>query len=436
MLESSLKATALGSLRGARNAHVPTCTLRFLRSGVTPDSKQHSAFARYALRLLPHTRHFALAILASIIALASTSLLAQSGEAQRQAQQVQTQRKLDAVRAQIAQLAQQQHATAAQRDSINATLTQQAQQLNDAARALHDTDAGIANLTSSLAQLASQRFESDRKLSGEREALAQLLRAAYALNRGSDLSMLLGSQDIARIARALAYSRYFQQDREQRIRALLADVARLDQVKQGIEADQAALRAQREQRATQARSVEQARDAQQKLLAQADAQLAQQRDTLAALQSEQQDLNKLLEKLKDVFADIPKQLGDEKPFAQSQGSLPWPASGAVRAGSGVLEHGLLISAKAGTAVHAIAYGRVAWADFMRGFGMLVIVDHGGGYLSLYGNNEAALVEVGDWVKPGQAIATVGRGQQQAGAYFELRKDGQPVDARAWLKPLH
>jgi septal ring factor EnvC (AmiA/AmiB activator) len=137
--------------------------------------------------------------------------------------------------------------------------------------------------------------------------------------------------------------------------------------------------------------------------------------------------------LKDVFADIPKQLGAEKPFAQMKGDLPWPASGAVRAGSGVLEHGLLIGARPGTAVHAVAYGRVAWADFMRGFGELVIVDHGGGYMSLYGNNEAALVEVGDWVKPGQSIATVGRGQQQAGAYFEIRKDGKPVDARDWLK---
>lgn len=374
---------------------------------------------------------FQLGLLCAFALSALATVHAQTDQVQRKAQQVQAQQKLDAVRAQIAQLAASQHATAAQRDSINATLAQQAQQLNDVARALHDTDAAIAAKSAALAQLRDRRAELEKRLSGQRAALAELLRAAYALNRGSDLSMLLGEHDLARIARALAYSRYFQRDRVQRIRGLLTDVARLDQVKQGIAAAQAALRAQREQRAAQSRSLEQARAAQQQLLAQADAQLARQRDKLAALQAEQQDLNKLLEKLKDVFADIPRQLGGERPFAQLQGHLPWPASGAVRAGSGVLEHGLLMAAKPGSAVRAVAYGRVAWADFMRGFGMLVIVDHGGGYLSLYGNNEAALVEVGDWVKPGQAIATVGRGQQ-AGAYFELRKDGRPVDARDWL----
>ncbi|HET6914290.1 MAG TPA: peptidoglycan DD-metalloendopeptidase family protein [Rhodanobacteraceae bacterium] len=372
------------------------------------------------------------ALACAVLLIAVSNAHAQSDDAQRKAQQVQTQQKLDAVRAQIAQLAASQRATAAQRDQINATLATQAQQLNDASRALHDTDAAIEAKSQSLAQLQDQRAQLESRLSGQREALAQLLRAAYALDRGGDLSLLLGDEDVSRIARALAYSRYFQHDRVQRIRELLSDVAKLDQVKQGIESEQAALRAQREQRAQQAQALEQARDAQQKLLAQADAQLAQQKDQLAALQRQQQDLNQLLEKLKDVFADIPKQLGGERPFAQLKGDLPWPATGAVHAGTGVLEHGVLVAARPGTAVHAVAYGRVAWADFMRGFGELVIVDHGGGYMSLYGGNEAALVEVGDWVKPGQAIATVGRGPQQ-GAYFELRKDGKPVDAKEWLK---
>lgn len=380
------------------------------------------------------SRHFQVGLLCALTLLASINVRAQTDEVQRKAQQAQAQQKLTAVRAQIAQLALQQHATAAQRDSINATLAQQALQLNEAARALLDSDAGIEAKSAALAQLQDQHAALELKLSGQREALAQLLRAAYALNRGSDLSMLLGDEDISRIARALAYSRYFQRDRVTRIRALLGDVARLDKLQQGIEADQAALRAQRAQRVAQSQALEQARDAQQKLLGAADTQLVQQREKLAELQAAQEDLNKLLEKLKDVFADIPKQLGGEQPFAQLKGALAWPTNGAARTGTGILGHGLLIATPAGSAVHAVAYGRVAWADFMRGFGMLVIVDHGGGYMSLYGNNEAALVEVGDWVTPGQAIATVGRGQQQAGAYFEIRKDGKPVDVRKWLKP--
>lgn len=355
-------------------------------------------------------------------------------DAQRKAQQAQAQAKLDAVRTQIAQIAQQQKAVAAQRDSINTTLGSQAQQLDDAARALHDTDTAIDQKTASLAQLQDEQSQLQTKLATQRAALAQLLRAAYALNRGSDLSLLLGDEDVAAMARALAYSRYFQHDRVQRIRSLLADAMRLDQVKTTIDADRSALQKERDARTLKQQALQQARDAQQHLLTAADAQLSQQQDKLAALQTDEQSLNQLLEKLKDVFADIPKQLGSEQPFAQLRGKLPMPVNGAVHAGSGPLAHGVLIAAKPGSDVRAVAYGRVAWADFMRGYGELVIIDHGNGYMSLYGNNESALVEDGDWVKPDQAIATVGRGQGQAGAYFEIRKDGKPVDAKDWLKP--
>ena len=188
------------------------------------------------------------ALACAIPLLVFSSTYAQTDEAQRKAQQAQTQQKLDAVRAQIAQLAAARRATGTQRDQINATLARQAQQLNDAARALHETDAAIEAKSQSLAQLQDQRSRLESRLSGQRAALAQLLRAAYALNRGSDLSLLLGDEDVSRIARALAYSRYFQHGRVQRIRALLADVAKLDQVKQGIESEQAALRTQRGQR--------------------------------------------------------------------------------------------------------------------------------------------------------------------------------------------
>jgi len=369
-----------------------------------------------------------------LCAFCATPARAQSDDAQRQTQRVETQKKLDAVRAQIEEIAQQQRTTAAQRDQVDAALAGQAAQLSDASRALDETDAAIAQESSEFAQLQDRHAQLQTKLAGQREALADLLRAAYALNRDSDLSLLLGDEDISRISRALAYSRYFQHDRVQRIRSLLGDLAKLDRLQRGIEADQSMLQQQHKERATRAQTLQQARDEQQKLLAQADAQLAQQKDQLAALRRQQQDLDRLLEELKDLFADIPRQLGGERAFAQLRGELPWPASGRAHPGGGPLAHGLLIDAAAGTPVHAVAYGRVAWADFMRGYGMLVIIDHGNGWMSLYGNNEAAQVEVGDWVKPGQAIAKVGRGEDQAGAYFELRKDGKPVDAKAWLKP--
>ena len=348
------------------------------------------------------------------------------------AREVVTRAKLTEVRAEIARIADAQHATATKRDAINAKLAAQATQLNQAANAVRESDTSIAAKTAALADLEQQRTALEQKLSGQRTALADLLRAVYTLNRGTDLAMLLGDDDIAKIDRALVSSRYFQHDRVARIRALLGEVAQLDEVKTSIETEATALKQQRDQRAAQATGLEQARDAQQKLLAQANAQLAQQKDKLASLQHDADALNQLLKQLQNVFSDIPAQLGKNTPFAKLHGKLPWPVAGTPRNGSGALALGLVIAAKPGTEVRAVAYGRVAWADFMRGYGMLVIIDHGGGWMSLYGGNESAAVSAGDWVRPGQAIATVARNSEQGGAWFGLRHDGKSIDPHGWF----
>ena len=348
------------------------------------------------------------------------------------AREVVTRAKLTEVRAEIARIADAQHATATKRDAINAKLAAQATQLNQAANAVRESDTSIAAKTAALADLEQQRTALEQKLSGQRTALADLLRAVYTLNRGTDLAMLLGDDDIAKIDRALVSSRYFQHDRVARIRTLLGEVAQLDEVKTSIETEATALKQQRDQRAAQAAGLEQARDAQQKLLAQANAQLAQQKDKLASLQHDADALNELLKQLQNVFSDIPAQLGKNTPFAELHGKLPRPVAGTPRNGSGALALGLVIAAKPGTEVRAVAYGRVAWADFMRGYGMLVIIDHGGGWMSLYGGNESAAVSAGDWVRPGQAIATVARNSEQGGAWFGLRHDGKSVDPHGWF----
>lgn len=384
-----------------------------------------SPFARHALLLV-----LPIAIVCCGSAGAAPPAPASAGSTS--AREVATRTQLAAVRAEIAKIADAQHATAARRDTLNATLAAQATQLNRAANAVHASDAAIAAKAASLADLERQHAQLESKLSGQRRALADLLRAAYTIDRGSDLAMLLGEDDIAKLDRALAYSRYFQHDRVTRIRALLGDVAQLDALKTSIESDTAALQQQRDARTAQVAQLEQARDAQQKLLAQADAKLAQQKDKLAALQHDAAALGQLLKQLQNVFSDIPAQIGKNTPFAQLRGKLPWPVAGDPRNGTGALDQGIVITAKPGTTVHAVAYGRVAWADFMRGYGILVIVDHGGGWLSLYGGNESAAVTAGEWVRPGQPIATVARNSEQGGAWFGLRHDGKPVNPRGWL----
>ncbi|MCE5233225.1 MAG: peptidoglycan DD-metalloendopeptidase family protein [Mizugakiibacter sp.] len=389
------------------------------------------------VRRTPPPRRLALAAAGALVLFAA--LAGAQDNAQRGAQEAATKQKLAAVRAQIDALAKAQRETGAARDSLEAELARQAAELADTAKALRDAEAAVAAKQQALERLQDERGAIGQRLDAQRAALADLLRAAYTLGRGQDLRVLLGGEDLARIARALAYSRYFQRDRIERIRALGADLSRLDAVQASIVTERAALEAVRDQRARQADALEQARGAQQTLLAAAEARLKTQGEQLAALQRDADNLDRLLQRLRDVFADIPKAMPADKPFAQLRGQLPWPLAGKLavafgaRDRSGASSHGMVIAARPGSAVRAIAHGRIAYADWLRGYGMLVIVDHGDGWMSLYGSNESLLREVGDWVNAGDTIATSGSGADGArGLYFELRQGGKPVDPRPWL----
>jgi septal ring factor EnvC (AmiA/AmiB activator) len=364
------------------------------------------------------------------------------------ANQAEAQKQLDVVRAEIQQLAQTQRKAGTQRDALAAQLATQADALAAAAAALRDIETQLDAKRQALAGLESQRDDLQKKLDAQRGALADLLRAAYTLGHGSDLRVLLGQlapcaargdaaqQDCAagdealqRIDRALTYSRYFQQDRVARIRSLAANLARLDDVRKAIADEQQQLQATLAERSSRAGELEAQRAAQQKLLAAADAVIQARGDKLQSLAAEERSLKALLERLRDVFSDIPRAMPDERPFAELRGRLPWPLDGAASAQN----HGVLIASPPGSKVRAVAHGRVAYANWLRGYGMLLIVDHGDGWMSLYGGNEGLLREVGDWVDAGDIVATSGRGESGvAGLYFGLRHGGQPVDPQPWL----
>jgi len=203
-----------------------------------------------------------------------------------------------------------------------------------------------------------------------------------------------------------------------------------------IEDETAQLQQSREAQVRDSRRLETERDEGRRLLASLDAALKDQQSRLAALGRDEKSLLELLEKLRDVFADIPKQIAGAEPFAQQQGRLLWPLRGAASESAAGDSHGVLIAAAEGGEVHAVSHGRVVFADWLRGYGLLLIVDHGDRYLSLYGCNETLLKDVGDWVNAGEVIATSGAsgGRKTPGLYFELRHDGKPMDARSWLRP--
>ncbi|MFC4525860.1 peptidoglycan DD-metalloendopeptidase family protein [Dyella halodurans] len=389
-------------------------------------------------RARPFARAITGALLLSFIAMPSWA----AQDVKTKAEQAEAEKKLSDVRSKMEALAKEQAETAAKRDSASAELAKQANAVAGAAKAVRETDAQLATKQHDLEQLQQQRAELNRSLEGQRAAIADLLRATYALGRGSDLRLLMGDDDVARIAQALAYSKYFQEDRVQRVQKLMGDLARLQDLETEITAQQQALQASRAERETQAKALEQQRAVQAKLVADTDAQYKDQAQRLAALKQNEASLNQLLEKLQKAIDEAAREAERAaranatapvpppgKGLANIRGNLPWPANGVVN----TYGNGVLIKAAGGSEVHAVASGRVVYAAFLRGYGMLLIVSHGSGWMSMYGNNETLLRGVGDQVEAGQVIGTatapIG---VNTGVYFELRQNNKPVDPRSWL----
>ncbi len=162
-------------------------------------------------------------------------------------------------------------------------------------------------------------------------------------------------------------------------------------------------------------------------------------EEVARLAAQEKDLTRLIDELSTILSDYP--ISSEQPFSEHKGKLTWPVAGTLlhdygqpRVGGNIKWNGVVLAAPRGREVRAIYHGRIAFADWLAGMGLLIIVDHGEGYMTLYGYNETLQKNAGDWVAPGDVIATVGDsgGQSEAGLYFELRRGTRPVDLRQWV----
>lgn len=375
---------------------------------------------------------------------AAVPAVAQDGasDAQRAAQEREARQKLDAVRAELRTLALQQRETEGERNEAARALRAKEVELAAVAKDVRALDAKIDAEQTELDALEAERAKLEAALKTQRDALAALLRSAYVLGHDEELKLLLQQDDVAAIARVLAYNRYFQRARIGRIDRLSTDLEALANVQDSIRRQTAELASTRDARAAESARLETERSEREALVRELEAKLKEQGARAAALGKDEKALASLIEKLRDVFADIPKQLSGAEPFASLRGRLAWPLSGGrivtafgAADESGRRSSGLLLAARTGTAVHAVSHGRVAFADWLRGYGLMIIIDHGDGYLSLYGCNETLLKDVGDWVDAGETIATSGAsgGQKTPGLYFELRARGQAVDPQTWLR---
>lgn len=367
--------------------------------------------------------------------------VAEDADASRARDEADALRRLAEVRARLAALAEEQRGIEAERDAAAADLREADATVAAAVRALRDTESAIATGERELATLEAEQVALEASLSTQREALAELVRAAYALGRHEQLKQLLAQDRVADLSRVLAYQGYLQRDRSARIEALLAELQALAELGERVQAQRDGLAARRDEQSAGIAALEAGRAERRVLLEDLERQTRDAAARRGALARDERALESLLERLRDVLADIPAQPDEARAFASRRGALPWPLQGAVVAGfggtlpDGRRSNGLLLAGTAGAEVRVVSPGRVAFAEWLNGYGLLLIVDHGDGWMSLYAHNDALLKDAGDWVRAGEPVATVGSsgGQGRAALYFELRQGARPVDPRPWLQ---
>lgn len=308
------------------------------------------------------------------------------------------------------------------------------------ARRLIEIGQQLEQVQTELRSLDVERGELEGGLADQRHKLAALLRSAYALGRLEQLKLALNQEKLATIGRALAYHRYVNAERITEIDRISADLRRLSEILTAVERRRQRVESLHQSEAEANRLLREQRSQREAVLTRIAGEIADREQSLAVRQADQERFANLLARIGDVLGDIPRSLPGQQSLSASRGAVPWPAPGRVilRYGEApqgeAVRGGISIAAPSGTPVTAVSRGRVAFADWLRGFGLLVIVDHGEGWMSLYGYCETLLVNEGDWVEAGGQLGTVGTsgGQREAALHFQLRRHGETVDPQRWL----
>jgi murein hydrolase activator len=346
---------------------------------------------------------------------------------------------LEDVREKISDLKQSMDRAARDRDRLSAELQAAEVAIAEKRKKLAALESDQASTEKRRAALDEDIARGEAELEAESGELSSQLRAAYMSGEQERLKLLLNQRDPALLGRLMAYYGYINDYRSDNIRSVNGRIRELAALRAEVAAEEMRLDRLAAQREEELARLSEAQDERQQLLATLRQRLADEGRELDRLAAEEKDLARLIAELTSILSDYP--ISSEDPFADHKGRLTWPVAGNLlhdfgqpRAGGKLKWNGVVLAAPRGREVRAVYHGRVVFADWLAGLGLLVIVDHGDGFLSLYGYNESILKNAGDWVAPGDAIATVGDsgGRQQASLYFEIRNGKTPVNPRLWV----
>ncbi|EIC22082.1 murein hydrolase activator EnvC family protein [Thiorhodovibrio frisius] len=347
---------------------------------------------------------------------------------------------LSAIEEQVEVLERDLRAREQRRDQMYADLEQTERDIAALARGGRQLDAMVAEQRAALAALRVQLEEVRGELSAARVVLAELLRSAHAMGRGNRLRMVLNQEDVTRSGRLFGYYRTLGQKRARQIALVDQQAKRLKGLSQqaATEAERLAELARRQEDTRERLAA--AQQERNQILANLERSIVAGRDRVESLREDAARLRKLAKELslhseiRDVFHL------DQESLATRRGALSWPVRHArvltsfrPRATGDLHGDGVLLSATPGEEVRAVHGGQVVYSDWLRGFGLLLVIDHHDGYMTIYGHNQSLLKEPGEWVGAGETIALAGAsgGSDRDGLYFALRHQGQPLDPRLW-----
>ena len=347
--------------------------------------------------------------------------------------------KLDNLKRSISSLEQQLEDRDKERNSLQSELKKvelRASKINSNVRRLRGK---INKLESELKDLSSRERDLQLGIRGQSAAIVEQIAAAYKLGNQEPIKLLLNQEDPQKIARVFKYYDYFLQARTEKIQRYKKDVDELATVIADIETQKLRLTQSRADLEADKNKLTRQAKKRKKTLSNLQSSLRTDKKKLSKLKKERGKLEELLAAVKRAAADLALPSNYES-FISRKGQLSWPLKGRVAHSygsrrSGELRwEGWLIGAKAGDEVKAVHQGRVVFSKYLRGFGLLVIVDHSDGYLTLYAHNQELLKDTGDWVQSNEILSRAGDtgGLDKPALYFEIRKDGNPADPKSWL----
>jgi len=356
-------------------------------------------------------------------------------------EETRTRQQLTEVKSQISALQSRLKIFAREKSTIQQALRTSETAIGEVQKSVRKTRKRLTDKKSQLATLKSERHKLIKAKSGQQKLMAREIQTAYQTGRQSHIKILLNQEDPHTVARAMEYYKYFSNARNERIESYLEIIKKIDALEPQISATALALAKTDTELSDQLQQLQQQKSQRKVALSKLNSSIQNSDQKLAQLQKNRSELEELLEAVEQAVAnlEIPS---DYQAFAKLKGAMVWPVEGKpenrfgqLRSGGPLRWQGLMIDAQEGSPVRAIHHGRVVYADWFRGSGLLLIIDHGDGYKSLYAHNQSLHREVGEWVTANELVSTVGNsgGQFKSALYFEIRHQGKPTDPRKWCK---